>query len=99
MRTIALLALGILTPPRLEVPRAALLVLLALASSSVAFAHVRLVAEHQRDGIRNTRPFAVDAAANPSLPAPGASHQPRGGRYYLQVDALGRCTIRVVPLP
>lgn len=40
----------------------------------------------------------VDVAANQTGAGDGASYQPRGGRYYLQVNALGAWTVRVVPV-
>ncbi|MDZ7801832.1 MAG: hypothetical protein U5K81_13725 [Trueperaceae bacterium] len=92
---------------------------------SVAFAQDPIVTEYQGDGIRNTRPFTVDAgweiqwtaqgdvfqlylhdasgelvgvAANQSGPGSGASYQAAAGRYYLQVNAIGTWTIRIVDL-
>lgn len=101
------------------------LALLALSCWTLAIAQERLVTEYQGDGIRNTRPFTVDAgwevqwtahgdvfqlylhdasgelvgvAANQSGPGSGSSFQARSGSYYLQVNAIGGWTVRIVDL-
>lgn len=40
----------------------------------------------------------VDVAANQMGSGSGTSFQPRGGEYYLQVNAIGDWTVRVLPL-
>ncbi len=40
----------------------------------------------------------VDVAANQSGAGPGASYQPRAGTYYLQVNAMGAWSLRVVAM-
>ena len=40
----------------------------------------------------------IGVAANQMGPGRGASYQPRAGTYYLQVNALGRWTIRMVSI-
>jgi hypothetical protein len=45
--------------------------------------------------ILNARGDFVDLAANQMGPDSGASYQPRGGTYFLQMNAIGPWTIRV----
>ena len=40
----------------------------------------------------------VGVAANQQGPGEGASYQPKGGRYYLQMNAMGTWTVKVVQL-
>ncbi|MEX2530048.1 MAG: hypothetical protein WD960_04680 [Gemmatimonadota bacterium] len=40
----------------------------------------------------------IGVPANQQGPGKGTSYQPRGGRYYLQVNAIGDWEIKIVPL-
>lgn len=40
----------------------------------------------------------IGVPANQQGPGKGSSYQPRGGRYYLQVNAIGDWEIKIVPL-
>lgn len=41
----------------------------------------------------------IAVAANQQGSGTGSSYQPRGGKYYLQINALGKWKVRVVELP